>query len=380
MSEAAMPITPAVLRWARERAGYSHEDLATKFPKIEAWEGDAAQPTYPQLERLARLFFVPSAVFFFPEPPDVPPIENSFRTLGSKQYETVPPGIRRLLHKARSLQTSLRELFGHNHGETLITRELAYDADESVDVIADGLRFRLGVSLDEQRSWRSPEVAFERWRRAFFDAGVYVFKDRFRSGDYSGFCLHHAEFPIIYVNDGNSSDRQIFTLFHEMAHLLFRTSGFDAVADDHMDDLPVDHRNIETTCNRLPARFPLPDAAIEDACQGKETTDRSAAELADHLAVGREAIHRRSRDRERVGEGHQESAARRLGKQSAKRSQTGSASYYRSKIARLGEEYVSRAFQEFHGGRIDECGLAEYLDTMPKRVSEFESFFFQRVT
>ena len=33
-----LPITPAVVRWARERAGYSLEDAKRNFKKFAAWE------------------------------------------------------------------------------------------------------------------------------------------------------------------------------------------------------------------------------------------------------------------------------------------------------------------------------------------------------
>ena len=40
-----------------------------------------------------------------------------------------------------------------------------------------------------------------------------------------GFCLQDDEFPIIYLNNSAAKSRQIFSLFHELAHLLLRTSG-----------------------------------------------------------------------------------------------------------------------------------------------------------
>ena len=64
--------TPAVVRWARTRAGYSIEDLTEAFAKIDQWETGQSYPTYAQLEALANRLKVPIAVFFFPEPPAPP--------------------------------------------------------------------------------------------------------------------------------------------------------------------------------------------------------------------------------------------------------------------------------------------------------------------
>ena len=126
MSE-RMPITPEVVTWARERAGFKLDDLSKKpdFRKIGEWESGELGPTYRQLEKLADTFKVPLVAFFLPEPPNVEPIEGTFRTLGSEQFNEIPPPVRLLLHKARGFQIGLAELNdGRNSEGPLITRDL----------------------------------------------------------------------------------------------------------------------------------------------------------------------------------------------------------------------------------------------------------------
>ncbi|MBC6441210.1 MAG: helix-turn-helix transcriptional regulator [Rhodospirillales bacterium] len=72
----AMPITPEVMTWAREHAGFSIDTAAADFPKIAQWEAGKVFPSYPQLEKMAKTFKVPVAVFFFPEPADLPHRKN----------------------------------------------------------------------------------------------------------------------------------------------------------------------------------------------------------------------------------------------------------------------------------------------------------------
>ena len=69
MAREQIPVTPAVITWARERAGFSIIEASEDFRKIEAWEAGESFPTYPQLEQLAKKFKLPIAVFFFPAPP-----------------------------------------------------------------------------------------------------------------------------------------------------------------------------------------------------------------------------------------------------------------------------------------------------------------------
>ena len=53
MSREQMPVTPGLITWARERAGFTREAAAVTFKMIAEWEAGEAFPTYPQLEKLA---------------------------------------------------------------------------------------------------------------------------------------------------------------------------------------------------------------------------------------------------------------------------------------------------------------------------------------
>ena len=374
----AMPITPELLTWARQRAGYSLEAATKDFRKIAEWENGEDGPSYPQLERLAEKFRVPVAVFFFPEPPALPPIEESFRTLGPAQFELIPPRIRLLLRKALTFQMGLEELnFGRNPAKRLITRDLSFQPSDDVDLIAAQVREYLGVTMDQQFGWGDAETALEIWRQSLIDAGVYVFKDQFRDGGYSGFCLYHDEFPIICLNNTTAKTRQIFTLFHELAHLLFHTSGVDTPTDDYIDDLSPDDRSIEIICNRMAARLLVPDNVFERAFAGSTPNEAAAAELAQLFSVSREFIYRKFLDRDLITGEEYEAAAKRWAAE--KKGGSGGDHYY-TKITYLGPEYITLAFQRYYQNQIDANQLADYLDTKPKNLTRLEEYVSRSVS
>ena len=235
-----LPITPAIVRWARERAGFSIEEMKKTFKSIEKWEDGSAFPSFAQLEGMADKFKVPVAVFFFPAPPNVPPISETFRTLPEYEFEQLPPRIRLLLRKAKAFQLNLIEMTGgRNPAPRRIVRDIVFDENISITGAVQRVRRYLDISIEEQSEWPSDEDTLEKWRNALQDFGVSIFKDAFKVRNYSGFCLYDDEFPIIYVNNSNAKTRQIFTLFHELAHLLFHTSGIDLLIDDFIQRLPV---------------------------------------------------------------------------------------------------------------------------------------------
>lgn len=373
-----MPITPEVVAWAREWSGFGLADAKKTFPKIAEWESGEAAPTYHQLEGLSDKFKVPVAVFFFPEPPNLPPIEETFRTLGPAQFDEIPPQIRLLLRKARAFQIGLDELNqGRNPAERLITRDLSFRLDDPVESIAAQARDYLGVSFEEQFKWKDDDSALKAWRKALLDVGVYVFKDAFKQDGYSGFSLYDSEFPIIYVNNSTAKTRQIFTLFHELAHLLFHTSGVDTLEDDFMDDLARDKQQIEIICNRLAACILMPEDVFDQELAKRphsESSEDKAAKLARRFNVSREAIFRRFLERGLIAEAEYERKAKKWAEQQGG---GGSGNYYYTAIAYLGREYITLAFQRYYQNRISYEQLGDYLDIKPKNLDKLEDYLLR---
>jgi Zn-dependent peptidase ImmA (M78 family) len=371
----ALPITPAVVKWARERSGYSLEDASRIFKKIAAWEAGEASPTYAQLEQMAERFKCPVAVFFFPKPPAVPPIEQSFRTLTAEDFAAIPRTVRLFLRRGQAMQVNLAELNdGRNPAPRLITRDLQFSPNTSLDRIATAIRAYLGVSVEKQASWRSVEQALEGWREVFAQVGIFVFKDAFHAKNYFGFCLYDNEFPIIYVNNSSAKTRQVFTLFHEIGHLLFHTSGIDVVDDQFIAHLAGPEQKIEIICNGLAARVLVPDDVLDAMLKGMKPSRDAAAYLANYFSVSREVIYRKFLDRGLIDAAEYAEAAREWEAQLKPR-EPDSGNYYNSHYAYLGRHYVDLAFTRYYQRRFDAGQLAQYLNIKPKNLPTFEAKF-----
>ena len=375
MPREGIPVNPAIIAWARKRAGLSEQEAAQRFAKIAAWESGSTLPTYPQLEQLADEFKLPIAVFFFPEPPSVPPIRESFRTLPDTEFDQIPRQVAALLRKAKALQLNLAELTGgRNPAPRLITSDLALLDDISIAEMAARVRDYLDITLDQQFAWADDDTALKVWRDALQKAGIFVFKDAFRVEGYSGFSLYDDVFPIIYVNNSSTKTRQIFTLFHELAHLLFHTSGIDTLEDHYIPNLPEHQRRIEILCNQFAAEFLVPEAAFGEvfARAGRDPSERTAELLAARFNVSRETIYRKFLDQRLITQSAYEEAARRW---AAQRQSGSGGDYYRTQIAYLGRDYIALALRQFYQNRIDDEQLGEYLNTKPKNIAVLEEYF-----
>jgi Zn-dependent peptidase ImmA (M78 family) len=372
MPRETLPINPRLVEWARKRAGFTIQEATEKFPHITAWEAGEEFPSYPQLERLGKEFKVPLAVFFFPEPPQSPPIRESFRTLPDTEFNQIPRRVGFLLRKAKALQLNLAELSQGNPASRLITRDLVFDDNLSIQVMARRVRDYLEVKLIDQYAWADDDAALKAWRQSLLGVGIFVFKDAFRVDDYFGFSLYDDVFPIIYVNNSASRTRQIFTLAHELAHLLFRTSGIDTL-DGYIPGLPARQRHIENLCNRFATQLLVPEEAFDEATAGHNHSEHTAEVLAAHFHVSREVIYRKFLDRRWIGQAEYTRAAQHWASQ--RQSGGSGGDFYWNTISYLGRAYIALALKQYHQNRIDAEQLAEYLNTKPKNISALEEYF-----
>jgi Zn-dependent peptidase ImmA (M78 family) len=377
MPKEGIPVNKDIITWARKRAGLSLAEAAEKFARIEEWETpDGAFPSYPQLERMADEFRVPIAVFFFPAPPDVPPIRESFRTLPDTEFDSIPRRIALLLRKAKAFQLNLAELFfSKNPASRRITLDIEFTAQTSIEKLAMRVRDYLGITLDQQIAWTNDDEALKAWRQVLIEVGIYVFKDQFRVENYSGFSLYDDVFPIIYVNNSTSKTRQIFTLFHELGHLLFHTSGIDTLDNHFIEDLPEQQKKIEMLCNRLAAEFLLPQEIFNETASGHPPTEQTAELLARRFHVSRELIFRKFLDRGEINQDAYLQAAKRWAHQKKQTAPGGNP--YWNKLAYLGRDYVASAFSQYYQNRIDDEQLGSYLNTKPKNIATLEEYFLK---
>ena len=374
-----MPVTPSIIAWARKRAGYTLSEAQLSFRNIHQWETGELLPTYPQLEELSDRFKVPVAVFFFPEPPDIPKIDETFRTLPHRNMERMPPRIRLLVRKARAMQISLSELSdGANAAPKFVTRDLKFDPYETVASMARQLREYLRIPIEEQFSWDAAEHALENWRGTLTDHGVFVFKDAFREPGFFGFCLYDREFPIIYVNNSSAKSRQIFTIFHELAYLMFRTSGIDVIDDEYINLLSGENARIENICNAFAGQFLVPDDIFDVESARLPISEGTAEQLADRFCVSREVIFRKFLDRGQITQIEYSAAAEHWRGTRAGSSEGGN--YFNNQITYLGQRYVGLVFERFYQNRFDVIQLAEYLNIKPKGVPSLEERYLRTLT
>lgn len=391
MPDRATGINPAMLRWAREQAGYpTVAPVASRLQRpaavIEAWESGAEFPTWRQLERLAlELYHRPTALFFFPEPPEEPAPAAEFRRLPETALNDLEPDTWLAVRQARARLLDLAELAQFDDSaERQILRDLgAAAAPNRAAELAGKVRDYLGVDLDAQMGWPSVDAALEHWREAVQAAGVWVFKRSFKQQDVAGFCLDDARHPLLYLNNGQPKTRQIFTLFHELAHLLFEFNHLERTNVEHYVAAMSGHdREVEIACNGFAGELLAPSEHFREyagpALSGG-VTDAALAKLAHSYRVSREVILRKARNENWISDrayGEWVSEWNQANIENSGRG--GGGSYYANQGTYLGQKYTGLAFRGYYLGAYDIDQLADYLEVKESSVPGLEDWLSRK--
>ena len=291
-----VPIEPELLRWARERAGKSEEDLSGRFKKFPAWESGEAQPTLKQLEAFARAVHVPVGYLFLSEPPDEPVPIPDFRTFAGEAVSRPSPNLLDTIYTCQDRQNWYRE-FARVEGQKEYTFVGSATVDTPAEVVAGEMQDILGFDLAARRNCSTWTDALRMFIRHADDAGVLtmvsgvVMSNNHRRLDpmeFRGFCLSDPLAPLIFVNGADTKAAQIFTLAHELAHLWL---GDTALSNAGVETL--EGRSEEIWCNAVAVEFLTPLSALRVYLRDGESLPDSLPRLARIFKVSKLVVLRR---------------------------------------------------------------------------------------
>ncbi|MGH3116575.1 MAG: ImmA/IrrE family metallo-endopeptidase [Gaiellales bacterium] len=258
-------VRPELLRWARERAGFSVASLARRFPKLEAWERSEARPTLNQLENFAKATYAPVGFLFLQEPPvERIPIPD-FRTVDNVHVGRPSPNL--TVYVCQQRQEWYRE-FARSTGEEPLAFVRSAQSTDDVEATAASIRYKLGFDVEERRRIPTWTDALRRFIEQADAHGILVMcsgvvlnnnRRHLDPDEFRGFAMADDMAPLVFINGADTKAAQMFTLAHELAHIWL---GQSAVSDAQAVWIP-DHE-IERWCNRVAAELLVPLAVLRD--------------------------------------------------------------------------------------------------------------------
>lgn len=283
MSRVSVPLNGNVLRWAREEAALSVADLATLVKvdpgELSAWERGDGQPTKGQFTKLVGKLRRPSAIFFLPQPPRDAGLPTEFRRGPGLRGHELQQDELRLLRWTRRLQ-GLVEWAARDAGQATVAIPQADAGTSPIDAAAE-FRRSVGISVEEQVSWKEASQALRSWRARLEELGVVAVQLSLGRESIRGFSVWSDVAPLIAVNTAYHPTARIFSLFHEAGHLVRRSNSacYDFVAPDAHDDA------IERWCERFAAAFLLPADAVRQVAGSRVNAQGKVDDVYDARAI-----------------------------------------------------------------------------------------------
>lgn len=292
-------INPKVLIWAREEQfgelspTYVADQIGVDADDLMRWEREGTNIPFNILESFAKAYKKQTAVFFLPEPPQKTKKIKDFRNLTTGAGKFSPDTLLANRRAERYLEVA-RELEGLSYWNQKYEWIRSFTGKkEKIREETAFLRALLGSPQDGRINKRKSDEAFRYWRRKIEEKlNIFVFQFSIPEGELDGFSYAFDQFPYaIIINNKKASVRKIFTLFHELSHILRNTPG--ACKTDPLST--SEHFSIELECNSFAGEFLIPHESIKIAQSADEIY-----ELAKPFNVSGEVYLRRLSDEKKI--------------------------------------------------------------------------------
>ena len=274
---------PSLIVWARKNSGRHVQGVAKRLGVTEEAyleiEAGTRHLTLSQLRMFSGLVKRPLATFYLSTvPPDVKKPKDYRSSTGSVGREAMLS-----FRKAERVQEQSAIPFAADSTLFRLRADLQLDAV----TLASNAREAVGLTQERQKHFRH-STEFTDWLvEVLASLGVHVLFHAYPIEDSKAYTLPDSP-PVIVVNRRDFLNSQLFSVLHELCHLLLRKPGMcDAIGGGGGSAL-------ETYCNRFASNFIVPTEwfleVIATYDQDSLATDEALDTLAQTFSTSRDVV------------------------------------------------------------------------------------------
>jgi len=274
-------ILPAVLKFMRMSSGYSVEDIAKKLgiedpAKVKSIEEGKDLFTITQIKKLSDIYKRPLAAFFSDKPPEIPESLPDYRI---NRMKKLTPHVYLAQRRAYYLSTKIAELGDKksqipNYPDNIKPESLARE-------------FRKYLNVEQMKS-KSPSFILSYYKNILEEKlAISIIEFPLKADDVRAFSIN-SDVSIIVINENDNNRIKLFSLFHEVCHLIKRSSAICSIVVEQ-----ASHDQIETFCNRFSAEFLVPEIELKREINKREMVSfdhESISKLANIYGVSKQVI------------------------------------------------------------------------------------------
>lgn len=380
-------INPELLLWARDTSGLTIEEAASRIKvsaaRLQEWESGESRPTVKQLREAARVYKRPFAAFYLPEPPKGFRVPHDYRTVGDSGSVRMSPELMFALRRARFLREVALELEKDSEHQTFDLLGAA-SINDDIEGVAYRVRTTLGVEVSAQIQWTGRYTPFNEWRRAIETSNALVIQfEGVEVEETRAFSIPHRQFPVIAVNGNDHPNARVFSLFHELGHLLLNEDGIC-----NFEESPKARNHDQRTerwCNEFAAAVLVPAERLREVLQVSKNDRRQwepdeLKQPAELFGVSREVIHRRLVSLKLstfdLHMAMQEKLKQEVAQKVKRDKKGGWMTPSQGAVRRVGPAFARIVFDAYDRQEITTADVTEYLGVRSKHITEIRRLAF----
>lgn len=254
-------INHEMLKWAREETPLELNSICTRIKDITEeeiikWESGEEFPSITNAKKLANLYDIPFAALYLTEVPPSSKIEYvDRRSLSTSHLEGISYELWKEIRYFKSCRESMLSMIDNEYDAASIPR---FEKNDDFEKMIEKIREYFEIETPLKNKTAFGNNVFSYFRRKIERKGILVFQiSGMEVSQIRGISLNYEIFPIIAVNKKDSERAKVFTMFHELAHLIRRTSALCSV------DLSETNDSEEKKCDKIAGNILVPKDKIE---------------------------------------------------------------------------------------------------------------------
>jgi len=269
-------LSPGGLRALRETSGYSVEEIAkrlkTSKEKIVSVEEGKSSFTLIQIKKLANIYRRPLTAFFSSSIPELPKVPD-YRINREKR---LTPQVYLAERRAHYLSERIKEL------SVKRSQIPSFSEGLSADELAKEFRRRLKIELIKSQK---PDELLAYYKKVLEDIlTIIIIEYPLKADDVRAFSIY-SDVSVIVLNEEDKSSIKLFSLFHEVCHLLKKTAGICSL------EIEQQNQDMESYCNLFAAEFLVPSDDLESEVKRfGQIGDEAINQLTEIYGVSKQVI------------------------------------------------------------------------------------------
>lgn len=265
-----------------------------KFSKYDKWMEGADYPTYNQLIELSKILHIPFGYFFLEKLPERKYPIPHYRTVQKGDFNPSSELLETILF-AQKIQEWAKDIL-LQWGLEKLSFCGKYKNNYNTEAVIEELK----KIFEIENNWASRKYT---WTEALNyliekaeEKGIFVIRNgvvgnnthrKLNVDEFRGFVLYDEIAPVLFINNNDAISVKIFTLIHEVVHILIgQSTSFD------LRNLQSANNEIEQFCDKCTAEFLVPAKEIRNIY----TKETDLEKLAKHFKVSQIVILRRLLD------------------------------------------------------------------------------------